>query len=743
MANASLQPLYERLNGVSSYHPLSANTFTDWSMEAGDIVTIVRGDEEYSVPVHNSSLVWKGKQQISIESNGAKKRDPIARSSAKKYGRGGAAVRNSEYIFKEMYSEDGYLHSYVLMTESMLRTEFEAAVSGTAGQLYSAIEQTATYIMSDVTNVAENLHSEIIQTASYIIEHVGGANRKYTQWTAPTGTQDNPLREGDIWVKTNYTRTWDDAEGYTWDMLEQYTWDNLKGSSVYEYHDGSWKLILNEMELGKDADIIKTSDHVSIIAKDLKNTKDGLTGDVAELRVQANQIRSTVVDMRNDLGSAITQTASQIRTEVHAANSQLYSAIEQTATSIRAYVVDEVNDLGSEILQTASEIRAEVHASSSQLYSTISQTASAIRTEVGNAISGVNSTITQTASSIRSEVNAANSQVYSSITQTASSIRSEVASAISGVNSSITQTASQIRSEVTSAISGVNSSITQNANKIALVVETKSGNNVIKTASIVTAINGDSSVTISADRINLNGYVKATDITSDYINTKIASISDMTTGNIHAINVAGSDLKLLGADGQGHETQTSIKSSIKELDLSLSGNTYTLKKKSYSDSDWVTVGTFSRATSLSGNWSGDTLTITASPQGNDYSIGFTGSPTVKMGITTNGSASKHETLSAIVVPMKVCSIVGDNWTSRYTENITVTATNLSAGNIKKNVVIFGVTGTYEGTSRTDKGSGWYCTIEQSGSNKNCRLSKTFSASQNVPFSNGSSYHLYT
>ena len=45
---------------------------------------------------------------------------------------------------------------------------------------------------------------------------------------------------------------------------------------------------------------------------------------------------------------------------------------------------------------------------------------------------------------------------------------------------------------------------------------------------------------------------------------------------------------------------------------------------------------------------------------------------------------------------------------------------------------------------TDKGSNWYCTITTDGSgNKTCRLSRTFGVSQSVPFSNGSSYHLYT
>lgn len=60
-------------------------------------------------------------------------------------------------------------------------------------------------------------------------------------------------------------------------------------------------------------------------------------------------------------------------------------------------------------------------------------------------------------------------------------------------------------------------------------------------------------------------------------------------------------------------------------------DTYTLQKKSFSDSDWENVGTFSRATTLSGAWSSGEYTVTASPQGN------TESTQIYLGATGNGS----------------------------------------------------------------------------------------------------------
>lgn len=76
------------------------------------------------------------------------------------------------------------------------------------------------------------------------------------------------------------------------------------------------------------------------------------------------------------------------------------------------------------------------------------------------------------------------------------------------LSSRITQTANEIIAEVSNSISNVSSSISQLANSISLVVD--SSNNKIKAASIVAAINNDtSSVTLSADKINLNGTVSA------------------------------------------------------------------------------------------------------------------------------------------------------------------------------------------------------------------------------------------
>ena len=94
MANANLQQIYNRLNGTANYHPYTADTFADWSLEAGDIVTVSRDGKSYSSPIHSDTVRWNGHQRVSVEARGEKERGPVSKMSARSYG-GGAAVRGA------------------------------------------------------------------------------------------------------------------------------------------------------------------------------------------------------------------------------------------------------------------------------------------------------------------------------------------------------------------------------------------------------------------------------------------------------------------------------------------------------------------------------------------------------------------------------------------------------------------------------------------------------------------------
>ena len=329
-------------------------------------------------------------------------------------------------------------------------------------------------------------------------------------------------------------------------------------------------------------------------SENLKSLKEKTRAAASSARGAGYAAKRNKAD-NDGLASYIHQTDREIRLEVYAADSRLGSYISQTATSITQAVYNAESNMASYVIQTASEIRSEIYAADSRLGSYVSQTATSITQAVYNAESNMASYVIQTASEIRSEIYAADSRLGSYVSQTATSITQAVYNAESGLRSSITQV----------------------ANKVAIVVD---GNNNIKAAQIVASINsGGSSVIISADHINLEGYVKATDITSDFIASKIAQISTLQgiaasfSGNITSGGAVMASGIYVGSGG-GY---TNISNGVRSVVLTGPvNNVYTLTSTLF-DGSYQSYS-FSRATTLSGAWSGGKFTVNASPQGESF-----------------------------------------------------------------------------------------------------------------------------
>lgn len=421
------------------------------------------------------------------------------------------AGRKADMLAYDFYSEDGTLHSSLLMTASILRTEFDAANSTmysvieqtatyistevasvrsdvhsfilqtpemihsevgsmASGFAHSIIEQTATYIRSEVSNAASSISASVIeQTASYIRSEVASVasgiawsvveqtmtgiiqevGRKSTIYVQWADPNDgvNVLYNGDIWIEAATVRTWNDLGRIKWSDVAAYKWRNLYGANQYVWKNGAW---------------LKVGDQAAMVESQVKIEQDD----------EHWAALARAVDLQGqEYRSNLTVTAQKISSDVSTAKSQLYSSIEQTATQISMKVVDVQNGLSSQIVQTAS----------------------------------------------------------------------------------------QIRSEVTSAASGLQSSITQNADKISLVVTQKNGQNVVNAASIVLGINNQdktssSYVDISADKINLTGYVTATQL-----NAQKARIDELINGSLLAGTIKSNHLKAgssLTLDGKYHHNST-------------------------------------------------------------------------------------------------------------------------------------------------------------------------------------------
>ena len=194
--------------------------------------------------------------------------------------------------------------------------------------------------------------------------------------------------------------------------------------------------------------------------------------------------------------------------------------------------------------------------------------------------------------------------------------------------------------------------ISVEAGKISQIVSSVGKDGKVTAASICLSINNSGSTAmINANKIYLLGQTIANQISADYIATKISNIATLNANNILARSVK----VVVGQTQSDVATHVYVSGCPYDLRITRSGDTYTLQQKRLGyEATWLDVGSFSRATSLSGSWSGGVFSVTASPQGDTMQAGLfdatssdvtwsglTG--TVKVYANLNGGETKYDT----------------------------------------------------------------------------------------------------
>ena len=439
-------------------------------------------------------------------------------------------------------------------------------------------------------------------------------------------------------------------------------------SAIYS----SLYMTAEELEIEFANGISDLHSQIHVTAEELKTEFQKSESKIySSIRQTAEDLQVEFGSVDSDLYSTIHASAEALQTEFHKSNSTIYSTILQTAQTLETEFGNAVSDLHSSISQTAESIQTELHTAQSAIYSYVVQTAEGMEAEFGNSLSGAYAYIAASADEIKSELHTSESSIYSEISQTASGVRMEFGNALSGVYSSISSTASSLQSEFHSADSSIyskisqtkstieteihstesslRSSIKQEADRISLVVEGTGANAKVKKAAIVAAVkdsNGylESTIKIDADKVYIGSEKSTTviagkctldDVTADYIGGKIATLSTLNgiagsfTGNVSCSGLLAGQVYV--GSGSGYRN---ISNPV--MSVVLTGpvdNVYTLTSTK-SDGTYSSYP-FSRATSLSGSWSGRNYTVTADPQGN------TKTGIVYNGLVPTGTVSKN------------------------------------------------------------------------------------------------------
>lgn len=221
-ATASTTPADEILSALGelgTFSPVAADTFADWTMQAGDVVTIKSGDEAYKTPLYTMNMTWKGSPRVTMESTGDEKPQPIPVFERRRYAGGRSAARAKEE--NEEFKTWAKLHideaeaSIKLLTGSVttatgeyinvevelnglkgvVSQKAEASVVTEQGNLITAAQQEINGLKGEISNKASK--SEVTAEGNRVLTEAGNlisaSEGRIMQYVTVYDEQGKPL----------------------------------------------------------------------------------------------------------------------------------------------------------------------------------------------------------------------------------------------------------------------------------------------------------------------------------------------------------------------------------------------------------------------------------------------------------------------------------------------------------------------------------------------------------------------
>jgi len=364
-------------------------------------------------------------------------------------------------------------------------------------------------------------------------------------------------------------------------------------------------------QAGEDhAWFVDTDTHVGMVAEAIiGHGPDGVDWSrVAEVIVDGDGIHNRVTRAEGYLvvmEAKIDLTEETLRAEFMNAADSLRSELEMSAASLRAEFENLNNSTRSELLITSESLRAEFTNEINSTRSELLITSESLRTEFTNEINSTRSELQITSESLRTEFTNEINSTRSEFQITSQSMRLEFQNEINSTRSELQITSESLRSTISNTASGLQSQINQNAGQIALRV----AKGDVGTQLAVELGN----VSISGGNLVVDGYVKASELTATYINSLFSGSQVFSSNYAFIRNLECTNFT------QGEYTMD-LSDAVSNVKVELSsGNTYTLYKKHFYSSDWVSAGNFSRAvTSIDWSWSGGMAKAVLTPQNQTF-----------------------------------------------------------------------------------------------------------------------------
>ena len=378
----------------------------------------------------------------------------------------------------------------------------------------------------------------------------------------------------------------------------------------------------------------------------------------------------------------------------------LHGILRMTSESLRVAFDNAIECTRGEFLMTSESLRISFMNEIECTRSQFELTSESLRISFMNEMACTRSSFEMTSESLRVQFLSEISSTRSEFEMTSESLRVEFQAADSSIRSLVEQTASTWSASI-SGVAGSDGKVT--AGSIALAIN-----------------NSGSNAYINADHVYVTGTTKINDVLTIIEGAAVFSrqvqvtanngVITLNGGKVSCTQLQGGTLTLVQTQGESQDpvTQTigvsDLQNMLVDASVDSGTNTLTLTKKN------GTQVTFRKAASstLTPSWSGDTLTITASPGSASYTVGFSGSPDTRLDVAGNGSPTVHTESGSqtkyLDVPVKVFQVNGGGAepTTRYTASLTVDGTlqhtrgrnavGLAAGTWLNGVFSYGTSG---------------------------------------------------
>ena len=151
------QNIYNVISALGAYKPITISALTDWSIEAGDVINILVGNDEYPLPIFQQTIVWDG---TSVKATMMSSGRPVRSVDS----------RQNRFDFRAERS----VHQLEVTAENLL-----SRIETTEGN-FSQIVQEVGSISSTVSAIGDNLNqmqSSITQLADSVTIQFGETNQ--------------------------------------------------------------------------------------------------------------------------------------------------------------------------------------------------------------------------------------------------------------------------------------------------------------------------------------------------------------------------------------------------------------------------------------------------------------------------------------------------------------------------------------------------------------------------------------